>query len=187
MTRSLVANQAQIAKEISRDLDKLRRDVLPTAQRRATNRAANTTRGRAVKGIAKRFRIKQKIIRARTRVFTSKRNVVFRSYLEGVPVEILGPKGRLPKQTRRGIRVARRHYPHAFRAKVEAGSKLKESIFQRRGARRLPIDKVKVNLQPESRRIIDRVADRVLRRDYTRELNRQIELLARQRIARARR
>jgi len=170
------SNLKEIEAKIKRDMTRLQRSVFPKAQMFAINKIANKTRTRAVRGISKSFRIKQKLIRKRTKVYTTKRkSIVFRTFVNPMPVKALTPaRGRLPVQKKGGIKVAGRKYPHAFVAKGRKGG----NVFERKGKARLPIKVVTVPIQPRATKIINTSAKRVASSDYGKELTRQIKRLS---------
>ena len=117
----------------------------------AINRTAQQAQTASIRRLVAATRIPSRTIRGRTRLVRanfrtlSARLVVLTA---GVPIDTLTTRG-LKKG---GISAAGQRYPHAFRATMRNG---KEMIMERRvtggqRAPRLPIDRVKIPIEPEA-------------------------------------
>lgn len=130
-------------------------DVAPKLAMRSAVTAINKTTAQAqtagVRRLAQSTRIPVRVIRGRTRLVRANfRTLSARlvALTAGVPIDTLTTRG-LKKG---GITAAGQRYPHAFRATMPSG---KELIVERRviggqRAPRLPIDRVKIPLEPEA-------------------------------------
>lgn len=138
-------------KEITRDLTRVQRKVVPAATVSALNKTAVTVRKSSTQDISRTKAITpQRLIRDRLRlVRASRRNLaaLILARLTGVAAGKLGT----PRQQAKGARVKRHFFPGAFVATMPSGYK---GIFQRRGTKRLPIEEKVIPLQPEADKII---------------------------------
>lgn len=142
---------SEITKDLAKDLKKFERDCIPKAQEAALLRVGRSAIGRWVKAVGNRMNIKHKLIRARS----SNRPLGKRPFLSRMltingapmPVSIMGPKGRVPKQTKKGVRIAGRHYPRGFVARARFGRREGgQSIFERDGEARGPISEARISI-----------------------------------------
>lgn len=116
----------------------------------AINRTAQQAQTAAVRRLSQSTRIPVRVIRGRTRLVRANFRTLSARLIAltaGVPIDTLASRG-LKKG---GISAAGQRFPHAFRAKMPSG---KELIMERRvtgGQRfpRLPIDRVKIPLDPQ--------------------------------------
>lgn len=128
----------------------------------AINRTAQQAQTASIRRLSAATRIPVKVIRGRTRLVRANfRTLSARlvALTAGVPVDTIASRG-LKKG---GISAAGVRFPHAFRAKMRNG---KELIMERRvvgGQRvpRLPIDRVKIPLEPEATAIFTQEVTRL--------------------------
>lgn len=130
----------------------------------AVNRTAQQAQTAGVRRLSAATRIPVRVIRSRTRLVRANfRTLSARlvALTAGVPIDTLTTRG-LKKG---GISAAGQRYPHAFRATMRNG---KELIMERRvtggqRAPRLPIDRVKIPLDPEATSIFTQEVIRLTR------------------------
>lgn len=128
----------------------------------AINRTAQQAQTASIRRLSAATRIPVRVIRGRTRLVRANfRTLSARlvALTAGVPVDTIASRG-LKKG---GIGAAGVRFPHAFRAKMRNG---KELIMERRvvgGQRvpRLPIDRVKIPLEPEATSIFTQEVTRL--------------------------
>ena len=144
----------------------------------ALNRAMAEARTEIVKKVVSTVKdagVPAKFVRERVRVQRASNKRLFSSLITltaGIPIDRLKYR-RLKK---RGIKAGRRHFPHAF---VAFKDRAKPLVFQRRGAERLPIDRVKLDIKEEADRVslaaFNRVASTKLGPLFERELQRRLK------------
>lgn len=178
--------------EFNRVLATLEKRVLPTASARALNLVVSKMRTQMVRRVAEEMGVQQKVVRTRTKVIkaTKSRQQALLEF-RGKAFNLIEFKAR---QTKRGVTASpwgeRQIVPHAFIATMPHGGRI-VVIRRLRGGRRaprLPIDAwlgpgVAKTAAAESmqRERTDLVAD-----VYPAELERQLDLLVSQFLARQR-
>lgn len=141
------------------------------ATTRALNKTALWVKAQAAKEISKEKQIKLNLIRKRLRIFkakTSRLDVLIRANLYNIRASSLGKM----KQTRTGIKAGKHEFIGGFIATMPRGYK---GAFKREGKTALPIQEVKLPLEPEASRIIENLVnyeiEKVFEGFFHRELN----------------
>jgi len=142
-------------KAVTSDLTKVQKQIVPTAAASALNKSAAKVRTVGVRETAQRVGVKQRFVRARTRIRNATRKRLSAwlfVILAGIPAIVLA--GGLPgiRQTRAGVRVGRHEFPGAFPALLPG----RVGVFKRRGRKRLPIVEQKVQIDPPANEIFTR-------------------------------
>ncbi|WP_264682710.1 phage tail protein [Wolbachia endosymbiont (group B) of Euphydryas aurinia] len=117
---------------------------------KALNRTALWLKAKAAKEISEEKKIKLSLIRKRLRIFkakTSRLDVLMRANLYDIRASEVGKM----KQTRKGAKVGKHEFIGAFTAKMPRGN---SGVFRREGRKALPIQEVKLGLEPEASKII---------------------------------
>lgn len=130
----------------------------------AINRTTQQAQTASVRRLSASTRIPVRVIRGRTRLVRANFRTLSARLIAltaGVPVDTLTTRG-LKKG---GISAAGQRFPHAFRATMRNG---KELVMERRvtgGQRspRLPIDRVKISLEPQATSIFTQEVTRLTR------------------------
>lgn len=168
---------SDLTKGLKKDLGRFERDCIPAAERAALLRAANSARSRWVKGVAKQTRIKQKLIRTRSanrRLGRDGRMITMNG--APMPVVVMGPKGKVPNQTKKGVRIAGRHYPDGFVASARFGKRVDgKSIFRREGKGRGPLDEMREDIQEAVQRVGPVAVRRAIQQRYPKEFEWALE------------
>ncbi|MDN5248212.1 MAG: phage tail protein [Wolbachia endosymbiont of Tyrophagus putrescentiae] len=138
---------------------------------KALNKTALWLKSQAAKEISREKQIKLNVIRKRLRVFkakTSRLDVLIRANLYGIRAASIGKM----KQTRKGTKVGKHQFTGAFMAVMPRGSR---GVYKRKGRTALPIEEVKLPLEPEASRIIESLVnyevERIFEEYFSRELN----------------
>ncbi|WP_341822744.1 phage tail protein [Wolbachia endosymbiont (group A) of Clivina fossor] len=121
----------------------------------ALNKTAIWLKSKAAKEISEEKKIKLSLIRKRLRIFkakTSRLEVLIRANLYDIRVSSMSKM----KQTRRGTKVGKHEFIGAFTATMPRGYK---GAFKREGRAALPIQEVKLPLEPEASRIIENLVN----------------------------
>lgn len=151
--------------------------VVAQALPAAINKVLDRGRTQTVKEIALYYKIKQKLIRARTRSKRATwRQPEARFSLGVLPIRT-GKIG-VPRQTKRGARVGAHAFPGAFVATMRSGH---VGIFKRKGQPRLPIKEQTVSLSPQAEQIARRKFREVMSRDFSRLFRHELEYRLKQR------
>ncbi|WP_341823843.1 MULTISPECIES: phage tail protein [unclassified Wolbachia] len=117
---------------------------------RALNRTALWLKAQAAKEISEEKKIKLSLIRKRLRIFkakTSRLEVLIRANLYDIRASTIGKI----QKTRRGSKVGKHEFIGGFAAVMPKGN---SGIFKREGRTALPIQEVKLPVEPEGSRII---------------------------------
>lgn len=139
---------SSLTKDLAKDLKKFERSCIPEAESAAILRVSRSALGKWVKAAAGRVRIKQGLLRRRSGNRKIKGGRMLTMNGAPVPLVIMGPKGRVPKQTKKGVRVAGRHHPQGFVATSRLGKRPEgKTIFERDGKPAHPISEVRVQVQ----------------------------------------
>lgn len=191
--RSIVSAQLVGVPEFNRAMATLEKQVFPTATARALNLVASKMRTAMVKRVSEEMGVQQKVVRSRTKLTkaTPKRDTALLEF-RGRAFNLIEFKAR---QTKRGVSASpwgkRQLIPHAFIATMPQGGRIVVIRRLRGGTRvpRLPIDawlgpgiaKTAAADELQSER------QRIMRDVYPVELERQLDLLVTQLLARQRR
>jgi hypothetical protein len=168
-----------LTKQLAKDVDKFHRKFLPLAEKRTLLRVSRSAISRWSSQAAKQARVKVGLMKKRSsnKPHRSGGRVISINAAT-MPLVILGPKGRLPKQTRNGIRVAGRHVPKGFIATARLGKRpQRKAIFERDGKPRAPISEQRVKIHPAVASTINvprLVLDERFDKEMTHQLNRII-------------
>lgn len=142
------------------------------ATTRALNKTALWLKAQAAKEISKEKQIKLNLIRKRLRIFkakTSRLDVLIRANLYDIRASSLGKM----KQTKIGAKAGKHQFIGAFTAVMPRGYK---GAFKREGKMALPIQEVKLPLEPESSRIIEELVNYEVEKVFEKFLQRELEL-----------
>ncbi|WP_253302155.1 phage tail protein [Wolbachia endosymbiont of Psylliodes chrysocephala] len=117
---------------------------------KALNKTAIWLKSKAAKEISEEKKIKLSLIRKRLRIFkakTSRLDVLIRANLYDIRASTIGKI----QKTRRGSKVGKHQFIGGFAAVMPKGN---SGMFKREGRAALPIQEVKLPLEPEGSRII---------------------------------
>ncbi len=135
---------------------------------KALNKTAIWLKSKAAKEISEE---KKSLIRKRLRIFkakTSRLDVLMRANLYDIRASEVGKM----KQTRKGAKVGKHEFIGAFTAKMPRGN---SGVFRREGRKALPIQEVKLGLEPEASKIIKELVnyetEGIFEKYFERELN----------------
>ena len=162
----LGSNIKSVSKELRGQLNKMERKVLPQAEPIAVNKLMTEIKGKSTKAISAATRIKQKLIRKRFAIQKAPSRVV-RLITAAIPISLLKPKGKLPKVASRAT-YAGRKFPHIFTATLKSGH---EDIFERKGKKRLPIRKKRINIRAQAEAILNATSRELVRTRFPKLLN----------------
>ncbi len=135
--------------EIISDIDRKEQEI-KLAAIKALNKTALWLKAKAAKEISEEKKIKLSLIRKRLRIFkakTSRLDVLIRANLYDIRASTIGKI----QKTRRGSKVGKHQFIGGFAAVMPKGN---SGIFKREGRTALPIQEVKLPLEPEGSRII---------------------------------
>nr|WP_264954016.1 MULTISPECIES: phage tail protein [unclassified Wolbachia] len=135
--------------EIISNIDRKEQKV-KLAAIKALNRTALWLKAQAAKEISEEKKIKLSLIRKRLRIFkakTSRLEVLIRANLYDIRASAIGKI----QKTRRGSKVGKHEFIGGFAAVMPKGN---SGMFKREGRAALPIQEVKLPLEPEGSRII---------------------------------
>jgi hypothetical protein len=141
--------------DVKADIRAIQRDlkaIAPLVQKstvRALSRTVQHVQSQSVKNIANAVSVPQKVIRQRSKISkASPWQLSATLSMNLFPIPIIKLK---PKQTKRGVTVARHAYPSAFIAPMPSGHM---GVFQRLGKKRLPIQEIKLTINPPADHLI---------------------------------
>lgn len=163
-------------KALTKHLSYFERECIPKAESAALLRASRSALSRWVKGVAKQRTVKQALIKRRTSNRKIKTGRVLTMNGAPMPVSIMGPKGRMPKQTRNGVRVAGRHYPKGFIARNKLGKRPSgQTIFTRDGQPRVPISEERIELNGAVKSVGPKAVRRAIEQRYPKEFKHALD------------
>jgi hypothetical protein len=191
--RSIVSAQLVGVPEFNRVLATLEKQVMPTATARALNLVATKMRTGQVRSISEEMGVQQKVVRTRTKLTkaTPKRQQALLEF-RGRAFNLIEFKAR---QTKRGVTASpwgkRRLIPHAFIATMPQGGRI-VVIRRKRGETRVPRLPIDAWLGPGIAKTaaaenMQRQRVQLMQDVYPKEVERQLELLVTQLLARQRR
>ncbi len=138
---------------------------------RALNKTALWIKSQAAREISEEKKINLNVIRKRLRIFkakTSRLDVLMRANLYDIRASEVGKM----KQTRKGAKVGKHEFIGAFTATMPRGN---SGVFRREGRKALPIQEVKLGLEPEASKIIKELVnyetEGIFEKYFERELN----------------
>lgn len=141
--------------DVKTDLRAIQRDlkVIPPVIQKSTVRALNRTiqhvQSQSVKAIANAIAVPKKIIRQKAKIAKANRwQLSAKLSMNLLPIPAIKLH---PRQTKRGVNVAKQAYPSAFIAHMPSGH---QGVFQRMGQKRLPIQEVKLAINPPAEHLI---------------------------------
>lgn len=140
---------------------------------KALNRTALWLKAKAAKEISEEKKIKLTVMRRRLRIFkakTSRLEVLIRANLYDIRVSSMSKM----KQTRRGTKVGKHEFIGAFTATMPRGYK---GAFKREGRAALPIQEVKLRLEPEASRIIGDFVNYEVEKVFTKFFERELSYI----------
>ncbi len=127
-----------------------KRGKIELAMVKALNKTALWLKSQAAREISEEKKVKLSFIRKRLRIFkakTSRLEVLIRANLYDIRASTIGKI----QKTRRGSKVGKHQFIGGFAAVMPKGN---SGIFKREGRTALPIQEVKLPLEPEGSRII---------------------------------
>lgn len=163
-------------KAVLRDLDTVRRRIVPAAAAPALNKAATSVRVRAARGIASRNDIRPaRLIRERLRVFKATRMFLVSTIRARLhPVKVIELSGQ-PRKTGQGLRKGRSLFRGAFLAYA---NNRKFGVYKRLTKKRFPIRELKIPLLPEAdtviKQLIRTVGAATWKKEFARQLKRKL-------------
>lgn len=126
------------------------------AQISAVNKIVAQAQTAGVRELSRKVRLPQKIIKQRVKFFkATARNFAARllTLTAGVPIDRLTYR----ELKKGGVSAAGQRFPHAFRAFRASGNERQARlVFERVGRKRLPIERVKIELNPDADQIFGR-------------------------------
>ncbi|MDE5064336.1 phage tail protein [Wolbachia endosymbiont of Drosophila tristis] len=138
---------------------------------RALNKTALWLKTQAAQEISEEKKIKLTVMRKRLRIFkakTSRLDVLMRANLYDIRVSAIGKM----RQTRKGAKVGKHKFIGGFMATMPRGN---SGVFRREGRTALPIQEVKLGLEPEASKIIKELVnyetEGIFEKYFERELN----------------
>lgn len=148
------------------------RKKVEKATERALNKTALWLKTQAAKEISEEKKIKLTIMRKRLRIFkarTSRLEVLIRANLYDIRVSAMGKM----RQTKRGTKIGKHEFIGAFAATMPRGN---SGIFRREGRTALPIQEVKLGLEPEASKIIKGLVNYETEGIFEKYFERELEL-----------
>lgn len=121
----------------------------------SVNRTAQQAQTKSVRELASSKRLPVRVIKARTRIVRAsarRLSAFIYALTAGLPIDTLRPR-----RMKRGWSAAGQRYPQAFQPPIADGNRLFERrVVGGKRAGRLPIERIKIPLNPEAARIFDR-------------------------------
>ncbi len=148
-----------------------KKSIVELATMRALNKTALWIKSQAAREISEEKKINLNVIRKRLRIFkakTSRLDVLMRANLYDIRASAVGKM----KQTRKGAKVGKHEFIGAFMAIMPRGN---SGVFRCEGRTALPIQEVKLALEPEASKIIKELVnyetEGIFEKYFERELN----------------
>lgn len=182
---NLTADIDKVTRELQRDLTTIQREVLPKALAATYPKVAAKIRTQGVREVSKAAKVKAKLVRPRFKGYFRKEQGGYKVRVFGTPVPaiILGPPGKAPRQTRKGVRVGSHTFPDAFVSTMKSGH---VGVFARKTNKRLPINEQRVELWPHVKATMPGVVARVFPAEFPKELESQVYRFSKQKVRRFR-
>lgn len=166
-------------KRYIRKLKKISNVEVPRANAKALNTVARRVNSEAVKAVSRDVGIPQKHIRNRTyvaRATAKKQRAKFIGYGRPVPAADLLTEKQIAKSigtgtNKRGVKARGYVWKSAFVQRARG----RPQVFQRAGKGRYPIHAVRIEISGEMELFTPQIAKRVMRRDYRKLLNHELE------------
>ncbi|WP_265023216.1 phage tail protein [Wolbachia endosymbiont (group A) of Epistrophe grossularia] len=164
--------------EVSGSIEKVMQSIdaerkkVEKATERALNKTALWLKAKAAKEISKEKKIKLSLIRKRLRIFkakTSRLDVLIRANLYDIRASTIGKI----QKTRRGSKVGKHQFIGGFAAVMPKGN---SGIFKREGRKALPIQEVKLGLEPKASKIIKGLVNYETEGIFEKYFERELEL-----------
>ncbi|MFP3027255.1 MAG: phage tail protein [Wolbachia sp.] len=164
--------------EVSGSIEKVMQSIdaerkkVEKATERALNKTALWLKAKAAKEISKEKKIKLSLIRKRLRIFKAKisrLDVLIRANLYDIRASTIGKI----QKTRRGSKVGKHQFIGGFAAVMPKGN---SGIFKREGRKALPIQEVKLGLEPEASKIIKGLVNYETEGIFEKYFERELEL-----------
>ncbi|TQV85196.1 hypothetical protein FKG94_03125 [Exilibacterium tricleocarpae] len=186
----MTVSPQQQAARLARKLNRIAKRDTRLATNSALNKAAQRVNTRVVRGLSRSIRVPQKLIRQK--IFISRSTlrtlrVLYKVYAKDISFVQLLTKGQIGRSVgtgtnRRGVRARGRQIDHAFIQRGKSGNLhvfTRQGKFKRvagpRGGRRVElIDVERIAIQAEAERITAAVSTRVMRKDYFRLLQQDL-------------
>ncbi|WP_264328461.1 phage tail protein [Wolbachia endosymbiont (group A) of Andrena hattorfiana] len=164
--------------EVSGSIEKVMQSIdaerkkVEKATMRALNKTANWLKSKAAKEISEEKKTKLTIMRKRLRIFkarTSRLEVLIRANLYDMRASFIGSM----RQTKRGTKIGKHEFIGAFTATMPRGN---SGVFRREGRKALPIQEVKLELEPEASKIIKELVNYETEGIFEKCFERELEL-----------
>ncbi|MBC6686702.1 phage tail protein [Wolbachia pipientis] len=139
---------------------------------KALNKTALWLKAKAAKEISEEKKIKLTIMRRRLRIFkakTSRLEVLIRANLYDIKASLMGKM----RQTKRGTKIGKHEFIGAFTATMPRGN---SGVFRREGRTALPIQEVKLGLEPEASKMIKGLVNYETEGIFEKYFERELEL-----------
>lgn len=165
---------------INNDINQTIKDINATKQQvrlaavRALNKTALWLKLQAAKEISEEKQIKLTVIRKKLRIVKARAGsleVLIKANLYAVKAHLLGNM----KQTRTGTKVGKHQFIGAFIATMPTGHR---GIFNRKGRTALPIQEVKLPLEPEASKIIEELVIHEVEEVFEKFLRRELDFVS---------
>lgn len=166
-------------KSYIRKLGKISRIEVPRANASALNKAGGLVKTRTVRGVSKATKVPLKEVRKRTyfsRANAKKQRALLKVYAKPVPASRLLTKGQIANKlgtgtNNQGVRAKGYMWQGAF---IQKGANGNVHVFKRKGAARLPLERIDIDIDKAVQRITPVVARRVMKSDYRRLLQHEL-------------
>lgn len=164
--------------EVSGSIEKVMQSIdaerkkVEKATERALNKTALWLKTQAAKEISEEKKIKLSLIRRRLRIFkakTSRLDVLIRANLYDIRVSAMGKM----RQTKRGTKIGKHEFIGGFVAVMPRGN---SGVFRREGRKALPIQEIKLGLEPEASKIIKGLVNYETEEIFEKYFERELEL-----------
>ncbi|WP_250294729.1 phage tail protein [Wolbachia endosymbiont of Oedothorax gibbosus] len=164
--------------EVSGSIEKVMQSIdaerkkVEKATERALNKTALWLKAKAAKEISEEKKIKLSLIRKRLRIFkakTSRLDVLIRANLYDIRASTIGKIQKI----RRGSKVGKQQFIGGFAAVMPRGN---SGVFRREGRKALPIQEVKLGLEPEASKIIKELVNYETEGIFEKYFERELEL-----------
>lgn len=169
----------QIKSYISK-LGKINSIEVPRANASALNKVGGLSKTRIVRGVSKQAKVPQKEVRKRTylsRANAKRQRAFLKVYARPVTAAKLLTKGQIAKKlgtgtNKQGVTAKGHVWLGGF---IQKGPKGNVHVFQRKGSSRLPLERSEVAIDRAAKRITPIVVSRVMRSDYRRLLQHDLD------------
>ncbi|APR98991.1 phage tail protein [Wolbachia endosymbiont of Folsomia candida] len=165
---------------ISNDTNQTIKDINATEQQvrlaavRALNKTALWLKSQAAKEISEEKQIKLTVVRKRLRIIKARAStleVIIKANLYAARASSLGSM----RQTKMGTKAGKYMFDNAFIATMPEGHR---GIFKRKGRAALPIQEVKLPLEPEASKIVKELVNYEVEAIFEKFLQRELNYIA---------